>query len=143
MQDRLSQFVRKVIVQAVETVTRGDCHDSRLKIQADNKQSPIWVTVEICPPRHGCGWEQTAYWAHSNDGDRFAASQAPGLNVARNSSAELVQDIYAFVERELAGASRVDVQLIFMPYQGQSFLPMLEGDSERGYLRDIPEFNGM
>jgi hypothetical protein len=143
MTPRHTQFIRKVVTQAVETVGRGDAHDSRLCFSAPGMQFPVWITTEICPPRHGCGFEQDSYWSHTNDADLFAASHGASFSEARNNWRELPDLICAYIERELAGAEKIEAKLIFFPHPGQGYLPMLEGDSDSNYLRDIPEFNGI
>ena len=143
LNERVAQFVRKVVTQAIETVGRRDAHDSRLCVTAPGMQFPIWITTEICPPRHGCGFEQDSYWSHTNDADLFAGSHGLSLSEAKNDWRELVDPVCAFVERELGGAAKIEAKLIYFPHRGQGFLPMLEGDSDGNYLRDVPEFNGI
>jgi hypothetical protein len=143
MTDRISGFARTVVTQGVETVLRGSARDARLVFHGSGPKFPICITVELCPPRHGCGWEQDAYWAHTNDADLFAGSHGPSLSVARNDPKQLIEEVCRFLDSELSGQSRVEARIVYGQYQGQSFLPIYEGDSDTGRLRDMPEFNGM
>ena len=142
MNESIKQFSRKVVADAIATVIRGDAHDARLVFRVNGSTLPLCLTIEICPPRHGCGWEQDSYWAHTNENDRFGAAHGLSLSVAKNDSNELVDAVCEFLERSFIRASRVEATLVYMPHQGQSYLPVLEGDSDSGTLRDIPEFNG-
>jgi len=131
------EFIRYIVVpNLVTAVGAQGARECRLIVSAHGKHVPC-VSVEWAPDRHGCGFQQPALWARTNDADRFAGTQGPSLNIARPDFDDLCDDIAHFLTERLDGVENFEVTLLPSGWDGPSDLPTLRGDSRTGELQPV------
>jgi len=143
MNEHMREFIRETVTRAVDGFLKGYSKSVTVRVDRPDRSCQFCVVIEHAPPRHGCGWEQPALWAHTNEAGIFKSSSRPGLNVARIDKDDLTRAISSFIFELVDGQERIKVQIIPLPLEGGPWVPSHAGDSRSGEFWEVPDYNGM
>lgn len=134
-----ADFIRTALHRAVQPVGLFEATNSRICIKLANSDKQFWIVTQYVAGRHGCGWEQDGFWAHSNDIDLFAGSQGYTIDVVKQATGHMVEPIMEKLQGVFADADEVTVRIEFSPYPNRKVLATLVGDSQTQELTEAPE----
>ena len=138
MKAHAAEFLRTALQRAVMPVGLFQTATSKICIKDANSDRHLWIETQYVGGRHGCGWEQDGFWAHSNDNDLFAGSHGYTVDVVKQAAGHMVEPIMEQLNKYFADVEDFSVRIEFGPYPGYQALTTLVGDSQSNELVDAP-----